>query len=214
MNGSLPQAGAGEGPINGSGVLPRILPSMSTPTPPASRPPSRQSGFTFVELTLAMTILVIAVLGAVGTTTAVGKLGDSNHESSIAYQAARAQMERLQAEPFATLLARYNEDGTDDPEGAGTAPGAHFEVAGLNLRRDDADGFGGRVLLPLDGAGEVREDLVDLAFGLPFDLTGDGEIDDVAHHDDLILLPVRVRVEWTGESGDRFVEFASILGLR
>ncbi len=163
---------------------------------------------------MAGTFLMIALLGAVGSLTAVGKLSDTSRETAFAVQAARAQMERLQAESFADVFERYNDEPADDPDGPGTAPGQNFDVVGLDAQDGDADGMAGRVILPLSPGTTLREDLVDASFGLPRDLNGDGAVDALDHASDHVLLPVRVRVEWRGQTGDSFVEFATLLGMR
>ncbi len=168
-----------------------------------------------VDLMVGVTVMVIGVLGTVGTLQTTSALNQSTHETTIAYQAARAMLEDLQAQPFENVFRRYNEDDTDDPVGAVEPnPGEAFQVAGLNIQALDADGISGRLLFPVDEFGVMREDIDDPSFGMPRDLNGDGVIDGANRIDDHILLPVRVRVEWTGKTGDRFVEFSTILCRR
>lgn len=173
-----------------------------------------RSGFSLIELLVATTVLVLGMLGAIGTLTTVNKLGQSNRESIFAYQAARSMVESLQAEAFEDVYERFNADPADDPDGAATAPGMDFDVPGLTPQAGDVDGLAGRVLFPVSPGSVLREDLADASFGMPRDLNGDGVVDADDHTFDRIVLPVRVRVEWTGRSGDRFVEFTSILGRR
>lgn len=179
---------------------------------PLARSP--RAGFSVVELCLAGTVLMVGLLGTLGTISTVNKLCEANRESTLAYQGARTMMERLQSEPFSGVLASYNLDLEDDLDGLGTGPGPSFAVPGLTAQAGDADGFPGRVLLPLAEDGTLREDLVDAAFGLPRDLNGDGEVDHGDRTDDHVMLPVRVRVEWNGKSGDRVAEFSTLLCLR
>ena len=176
--------------------------------------PNSQAGFTVVELLIAVTVMMIALMGVVATITSVGTLGAANEDSARAYQAARSMVETLQSESPEDVFARYNDDPADDPGGAGTAPGRHFAVPGLRVQTGDADGFVGQVLVPATAGGALREDVDDQGFGLPRDLNGDGAIDGDDHADDYILLPIRVRMEWTGNSGDRFFEYATMLGVR
>lgn len=177
-------------------------------------PASTRQAFTLVELLIAVTVLIVAMLGAVGTISTISSLGESNRESTVAYQAARAVMETLSSETFEELFARYNSDPADDPIFAGSGPGPNFAVDGLDAQAGDADGLPGRVLLPESAGALLLETLVDSSFGMPRDLDGSGGVDAADHADDYILLPVRVRIEWTGKSGDRFVEYATILGRR
>ena len=179
-----------------------------------ARPHTSMAGFTLVEVLIAVVIMVVAMLGAVGTITQITILSEANRESTLAYQAARALVEEVQATPFEEVFQRYNNDPADDPDGAGTAEGMHFPVPGLNVQTADGDGFCGRVLLPVSAGTTLRENMVDDSFGLPRDLNGDGVVDGADHTDDKILLPIRIQVQWRGQSGDRTAEFSTVLGDR
>lgn len=172
-------------------------------------------GFSLVEIMLGLTVIAIAIVGTVGSITSSAVLGDSNRETTIAYQAAQRVLEELHASEFGQVLALYNGVPGDDPGGAGTAPGPSFAVPGLDVRPDDADGFVGRVLLPTTGSPpRLLENVVNPDFGLPRDLNGDGAEDGADHSTDYIVLPVRVRVEWTGLSGERVIEVETVLSAR
>ena len=167
-----------------------------------------------MEVLIAATVLVVALAGALGGVISTSVLGDTDRESTIAYQAARRAMEGLQAADYSSLVQRYNDNPDDDPSGVGTAPGAAFDVFGLDPQPGDPDGRIGRILLPLSADGTLRETIVDPLFGMPRDLSGNGVIDGADHQSDHVILPVRVRVEWRGQSGDRFAEYSTILGMR
>lgn len=172
---------------------------------------SARAGFSLIEVLIAGTILVIAIGAALSAVTSTASLSSANRESAIVYQAARGAMERIKVSDFQEVIELYNDVDADDPDGAGTAPGPHFAVDGVALQDGDGDGFAGRVLLPLAADGTLREDLDDPWFGMPRDLNGDGVIDADDHSDDAIVLPVRVRVEWNGASGDRQAEYSTLL---
>ena len=72
-----------------------------------------REGFTLIEVALASTIIVVALLGAVSAVTSTAVLGDSNTESSTAYHAARAALENVQSRPFAELVTLFNADPDD-----------------------------------------------------------------------------------------------------
>lgn len=195
----------------------RLLSTRRRRVPHAVRTAGRShsnSGFTLVEVVIAAVVLVLALLGAMGTLTQVMMLGESNLESAIAHQAARSMVERLQSTPFDEVFQRFNEDPSDDPDGDGTAEGMHFAVPGLDPRRDDADGFCGMVLMPATDGTELIETLEDTAFGMPRDLNGNGVVDGNDHALDKVILPIRVQVQWTGKSGNHRTEFRTILGKR
>ena len=115
---------------------------------------------------------------------------------------------------LAEAFARYNSDPTDDPEGEGSAPGAVFDVEpdyepalpGLAV---------GRVQFPPwkwdSGEAVFDETVVDVALGLPRDLDGNGAIEEKAKLKNLLILPVRVSVDWKGVAGEQHIETALIL---
>lgn len=187
--------------------------SARTGSATAGRRGPAKAGFSMVEVLLGLTVIAIAIVGTVGSITSSAVLGDSNRETTIAYQGAQRMLEEMRAETFSQVFRLYNANPADDPGLPGSAPGASFAVPGLDVRADDADGFVGRILFPTT-AGQLIENVVDDDFGLPRDLNGDGEQDGDDRTDDYIILPVRVRIEWTGLSGERFIEVESLMSFR
>ncbi len=177
---------------------------------------SCRAGFSLVELMLAMAVIAVALASAVGTIAGTAKLSQVDEETLVASQGARAMMECLQAADLRDAFALYNEVEVDDPGGAGTAPGAHFAVSGLDPLSDDADGMVGRILLPVaaDFPGVLREDLFDPSFGMPRDLDLDRDVDGDDHAADYVVLPIRVQVRWRGPGGARVLELDTILTSR
>jgi len=165
-----------------------------------------------VELMLAITVVVIGVGATLGAISSFARLEESNRESMQATLAARRVLEDLQNENFSQVFALYNETAIDDPLGV-AAPGANFAVTGLNEQQGDADGVAGRVVFPLDPAnpGILREDFNSPDDGFPRDLNADGAIDALDHSMDYEILPVRVRIEWRGASGNRVLELQTVL---
>lgn len=162
-----------------------------------------RAAFSLLEVVIAIVVLLVAALGVSKAILASGRAEQMTRESDLATQAARRVLESIQAEAFAEAFRRYNSDPNDDPGGAGTAPGAAFNVAGLTAAEGDADGICGEVVFPsIAGApGALREDAVDGGLGMPHDLNGDGVIDAADHAGDYKLLPVRVRVRWRSAIG-------------
>jgi len=174
----------------------------------------RRRGFSLVEACLAATVMTVAVGGLSAAIVSAFALQRSNHETATAQAAARRMMERIRGVPFAEAFARFNTNAADDPSGAGTAPGANFVVDGLSVPADDADGRTGSVEFPVTIVGttpQLREDMTDVALGMPRDLNGDGAVDSANHAANYRILPVRVRVRWTGVSGIRTLTVESIL---
>jgi hypothetical protein len=161
-------------------------------------------------VTIASAVLAIAVTSLMSLVVSSIQLGRVNRETALAHQAARRICEEIQVDAFAEIFARRNALAADDPGGAGTAPGAAFDVLGLQPRAGDPDGRVGEILFPTIGA-ELREDLVDAGLGMPRDLDGDGGVDGADHAGDYVVLPVRVRVAWRGVTGERQIEAVTLL---
>lgn len=176
---------------------------------------SGRRGFTLMEITLALAVFLLGVLGFTRTMVGVERAQLAKRESSRATLAARAILERIQAEAFPEAFRRYNGDSSDDPGGAGTAPGKDFDVEGLSARTDDGDGKVGEVQFPTPQGlpGTLSESFVDARWGMPRDLNGDGAINATANYaSDYRLLPVRVVVEWISPTGPGRVQLDTMLG--
>jgi prepilin-type N-terminal cleavage/methylation domain-containing protein len=178
--------------------------------PSAPTAAKTRAGFTVVEVLITLAILLVALRITVQTLASVNQLSPTNRETSIATQAAQNVLEELRAAPFETLFARYNDVPDDDPGVAGTAPGASFDVAGLQPIAGDPDGRVGRIEFPAI-AGELREDMDLRDLGMPRDLNGDGVQDAFDHASDYSIIPVRVWIEWAGRSGNRTVQMCTAL---
>lgn len=167
-----------------------------------------------MDLVVGMVLLVVGVLSFAQTLIAIERMQQTTRETGRATQAARAVLEAIQAEAFPEAFRRYNRVAADDPGGTGTAPGAGFAVPGLNAQNGDADGLPGEVVFPTFDAlpGDLREDVLLPALGMPRDLNGDGLIDGQSHTANYRLLPVLVRVRWRGVGGPSEVTLRTIVG--
>jgi len=181
-----------------------------------SLPPRRaRAGFTFVELSVVLVILLVALLIFSSTVSGMAKQRTVNRETGLAVNAARNMLESLRSQDFAQVFALYNTDPADDPGGAGSAPGARFAVEGLKEAADAPDDLEGEVqfpvlVVPATGLA-LREDIEDRGLGMPRDLSGDNKVDDQDHGDSYYILPVRVRVRWNSPNGPRQYELCSQL---
>jgi type II secretory pathway pseudopilin PulG len=177
---------------------------------------SVRSGFTLLEVMIGGGILIFAALALSQATVQSMKLSLQNRETALAQAAARQAIEDLQARDFADIFVLFNSVDGDDPVGF-DAPGATFDVPGLTPR---APGLTvGRILLPevvVGATSRLDENYQDQAMGMPRDLDGDGVVDDdgTDHKGDYQILPVRVRLEWTGKGGDRVFEVRTMVSAR
>lgn len=155
--------------------------------------------------------MTVALSGLTTLLVTSMSLERTNRESALALEAAQSTLEQIKGEVFSEAFVRFNRDTTDDPA-LGSSPGAAFAVPGLNVRPNDPDGMVGEIIFPGDGF-VIREDFVDRGLGMPRDLTGDGPWDNLDHDEtDVIVLPVRVRIEWRGRSGDQVLDLVTTLG--
>jgi prepilin-type N-terminal cleavage/methylation domain-containing protein len=163
----------------------------------------RRGAFTLVEVVVVMAILAVAMHALSRTMVSVLAEQTVNRETYIASSAAQSYVESLRDVPIQQIFALYNADPSDDPAGAGSAPGARFAVPGLDPG-DAPDGLVGEIFFPtIDLAApgdppdlELREDVFDAQLGTPRDLNGDFLIDGLDHASDCFILPARVVVRW------------------
>ena len=177
-----------------------------------------RDGFSLIEITVAITVMLAAVLFILQASVQAHRLARTNRETALATAAARQALEQVQAETFSDAFARFNDADADDPGGIGTAPGSTFDVPGLRPSPDDVDGIVGQITFPdqmsLLGVLELREDVNDPQLELPRDLNGDGAVDALDHSGDYRLLPVRVELEWSGHNGNRTLVVNSLISER
>jgi len=185
---------------------------------PRSKPDSRRSrrsGLTLVEIAIGCVVLITGVLGFAQAMISLEKAQQHTRDVGRATQAARQILESIQAQAFPEAFRYYNGTPEDDPGGIGTAPGKNFDVPGLQPRANDPDGRVGEVIFPTP-AGEpavLRENTVETKLGMPRDLNGDGLVNTLADYSTTyVVLPVRVRVQWSGASGSGAVELRTLLG--
>jgi prepilin-type N-terminal cleavage/methylation domain-containing protein len=179
------------------------------------RPRDERSGFTLVEVLVAVFVLVCALTAFTRSLLGTVKLGRSNREAALATEGARAVIESFYAVEFGEVFARFNDTAADDPVPG--APGADFNVVGLDAQDGDFDGHVGRIAFPTVGVGaaiELREDVFVPELGMPRDLDGDGAIDGTDHAADYRFLPVEVRVAWRGRTGDQRIVLRTLVAAR
>ena len=170
----------------------------------------RQAGMTLVELAVSITVLAFALCAAASTVITTGALNQKNHETEVARRAAENMIEVLRNTDFTRVFQTYNSATSDDPNGAGTAPGNLFAVKGLTPLPGAPGGVAGQIFFPSAGPA-LYENVNDASLGMPRDLNADGVVDAANHVGDNHVLPVRVRVQWKSKNGPRTVELSTLL---
>lgn len=163
-----------------------------------------------VEVMVVFVVLTVAMAMFTSTMASTARQRMTKRESSIAAEAGRRMLEVLRAGVHEQTFARYNAAPEDDPGGAGSAPGRHFDVPGLAPVPDDPDGFVGEIVFSSSGP-TLREDTVMPELGMSRDLDADGEVDALDHAGDYEVLPVLVRMRWQSRNGPRQMEMFTLL---
>jgi prepilin-type N-terminal cleavage/methylation domain-containing protein len=158
---------------------------------PTSHP--RQHGFTLLEVAVTIVIVTVSLSMFARTIASSKTLDPVATETAMAASAARTVLEEMRNQPFGDLFVLYNDVPGDDPAGAGTAPGAHFDVP--ELIPVTTGGHVGTIMFP-STSGMLREDFVDSVLGMPRDLNADGNVDSANHASDAVLIPIRIRLDW------------------
>jgi type II secretory pathway pseudopilin PulG len=170
-----------------------------------------------IEVTMAMSLLGLGILGMGSVMLSTSTLAQINRENTLAYEAARGFAEQMQTNwPFELVFAVYNEDPEDDPT-TGQAPGSTFQIVNSAYGYTQSSlsfAATGIIRFPVDTPGELREDVVDHTLGMPRDLNGDGIINADSRSSDYVLLPVSIQLSWQGVTGARSLTFRTLLSRR
>jgi len=173
-----------------------------------------RTGMTLLELSIALTVFVVGMLGFMQSVLYAVALQRAEREDAAVVEMARQTMANIQGTPFAQVFACFNSSALDDPVGW-AAPGSNVPVVGLRALATDADGIVGNISFPTrdvaGGVPELRENLPFAQFGTPRDLNGDGPIDGANHATNYTLLPVVLTFDWVNAKGPRHREFRTIL---
>ena len=154
----------------------------------------RTGGFSLVELMVGMSVLTISVGAIASTLVATTGLNATTDEVERGHNAAVSVLEEIRSQEFSEVFQTYN--------------GTSYSIAGMSPWPGES--AVGTIIFPGDGT-ELREDVVDRGLGMPRDLNGDNVIDSLDHSSDYIVLPVRVRVRWSGRAGQLEQNIVSVL---
>jgi len=176
---------------------------------------ARADGYTLVELVVALPIMALALALFLGATSAAKEVRQVQRQNTVVAEEARIVLERMRNEDWSELYALYNADPADDPEGAGTAPGNHFSIAGFGPPGGVEGEPVGEIIMPAFSHAllgwQLREDKKNELLGMPRDLTGDELVDTYSHAGDYTLMPIIVRVVWQGPCGERRLEVQTVM---
>jgi hypothetical protein len=153
-----------------------------------------------LELSLALTILVVALVATTASNARMGGLRRSNRDRVVAHNAVRSIAENVQA---------IAQAGATDPNGFG-----NHVVAALSAGGTLGTTFDVPELTPVQGQTHVgsitvvtNETSTDTALsaelGMPRDLNGDGDALDTNVTAASRLLPVIITLRWHSQSGDQ-----------
>lgn len=152
------------------------------------------AGLSLVELMIAIVVIAIALIALVSLIVSSSQVQQEAREKTLAYNAARRQIEVMRSTSFLSIFAAYRAGGTQ---------GNTFAVEGLIPVSPDT--AAGKIDFPLTGA-NLSENPSDTALaaqlGMPKDLNRDGDTTDTDVSStspvQYKILPVRIRVRWLG----------------
>ena len=153
-----------------------------------------------VEVSAAMTVMFIAMLALTSTSLVVHSADQAEKERRLALNGMTAAVERLQARSAAAIDSDLGwGTAVTEAYAAGGAPGAGFDVAGLEPWIDGSPI--GSIQIITDET--LSDEDIDSALGMPRDLDADGLVVNGDVTNNAEILPVVVRVRWRGSAGNR-----------
>ena len=168
--------------------------------PANRRRPTREAGFTLLEVVVTVAVLMIGLMAMSSTSVVV----DSLRKSSGDRATAQAAMQYIIADLRATAHA-----ADDDPANWADEVLAAFGPGGVPGEQIDVEGLQPWAGQPSVATVQIVTDetttdaALGVAAGMPRDLEGDGAATDVDVRGSAALLPAIVRIRWTGEKGDQ-----------
>jgi hypothetical protein len=176
------------------------------------------AGSAMLDVVMGCTVLTIAVLGALSVIPGAAQMQNGLCEREEAQLVLQRIAEEVFRESPTEAFVEFNSSGMDDFDGPDTGHGPEFDLQG-SIPTSNGSALG-RVILPhytINGFGEARifEDTIDPLLGMPCDLDGDGVVSTGGvPPEDLLILPVRLVIEWEGVGGRQHIETRFILGNR
>ena len=163
-----------------------------------------QGGFTLIEVGLAITILVIAVVAMSASTCRLHMLRRQNREITLAQNAVRSAVEQIQA--LSQRTAQNTPDTWAQDMIAALAPGGAIGNTFDAREVDTQDGEASVGTIQIISDETMTDAALGLDMGMPRDLDGDGVADNADVSAVARILPVIVRVRWRGNRGNGQIE--------
>ena len=162
--------------LNGTVTHPELLITMRRAPSGSDRGAAlRRDGFSLVELSVAISIVSVSLLGLGAVFISSQRSYETGLEEAIITHAFRRTIEQIRGEAFSEAAILYD--------------GYQFQVP-------EIDGIG-TVKIVVDETAQVPE------LGLPRDLDGDGAIGNRDVIGSYNLLPIIVQISWLSTQGDR-----------
>lgn len=164
-----------------------------------------------VEVGLAMTILVVAIMAMSASTYRLHALRRQNRERVLAQNSVRSVAEQIQA--TSQRIALDSPESWSEDLIAALSPGGALgnTFAARELDPQEGDLAVGSIEVIVDET--TTDAALGLDLGLPRDLNGDGAADDADVSATARILPVVVRLRWNGSRGDtQFVHCFYVIG--
>lgn len=163
-----------------------------------------RAGFSLMEISLAIAVVVIALLAMSASTLRTHSLRRQNRERAVAQNAVRMLAESVQA--ISDRLMREDPDGWATGMVEALAPGGELgdEFPVVELTRLAGEPAVGTIQTVTDET--VSDAELGIEMGMPRDLNGDGDADDGDVSADARMLAVIVTTRWRGVSGENTVQ--------
>lgn len=164
---------------------------------------SQEAGFTVLEMALATVTLMVGIMSISAATLRMHQLSRQNREKALAYNAVHGVAERINsASAIAALTPETWVETVIGAYGPGGTIGDEFDVLGLTPGEGQA--AVGKIQIITDET--ITDDELGTVMGMPRDLNGDGDANDIDVSGSATMLPVLVTVTWRNKGVDAFMK--------
>lgn len=154
-------------------------------------------GFTLIEITMAMIILVIALMSLSGSTMRSHTLRRQNRERAMAHNAVRSVSERVYS--LSTRQAELSPETWASTITAALSPGGSIGTSFLVPGLGKGGSTQGTIRIFTDET--LTDATLEEKVGMPRDLDGDGVATNTDVSNTARILPVVVTINWEGITG-------------